>query len=358
MSKGKRERWVRGPGERLGRGDLSGLAIALDSGRPSTGNGVQCLKCEQPEIENLNKAERDGTFVLPMSGEEVIECRPTRWFYLRAGAMALMFGVFLVLFLKDWRVGYPGKNEVYYTYKAFEKAEDQFAGKEWSAEEWEQEASSQKIFPDPNTILPAGVSHDAKWPSVLADYEVYSKAVAEEGSKAIPPLWASYTDKRGWSSSIPKKSYDVGKVQEQLYFGIGSGVLLLVTIFFLVRTSRRSMKVDGDSYYAPGGEVVSFDTIRRIDIRKWKTKGIAYLFSCPAADTPHADPDQASLQKVKVDGMVYGQFREEDGAPAEALFQRILQNFQGELIELEDEEHGFSEENVDNSGTEEESGGV
>ena len=118
------------------------------------------------------------------------------------------------------------------------------------------------------------------------------------------------------------------------------------------------MKVDGDSYYAPGGEVVSFDTIRRIDIRKWKTKGIAYLFSFPAVDTPHADPDQASLQKVKVDGMVYGQFREEDGAPAEALFQRILQNFQGELIELEDEEHGFSEENVDNSGTEEESGGV
>ena len=93
-------------------------------------------------------------------------------------------------------------------------------------------------------------------------------------------------------------------------------------------------------------------------IGKWKTKGIAYLFSCPVAATPHAAPDRVSLQKVKVDGMVYGQFREEDGAPAEALFQRILRNFQGELIELEDEEHGFLEENVDNSGAEEESGGV
>ena len=286
-----------------------------------------------------------------MSGEEVIECRPTRWFYFRAGAMALMFGVFLVLFLKDWRVGYPRKNEVYYSYKAFEKAEDKFAEKQWSAEGWEKESASQKVFPDPDIILPAGVSHDTKWPPVLADYEVYSKAVAEEGNKAIPPLWASYTDKRNWSSLIPKKSYDPGKVQEQLYFGIGSGVLLLVAIFFLVRTSRRSMKVDSDAYYAPGGEVVPFDTIRRIDIRKWRSKGIAYLFSSPESFVPSRDSSRLSLKKVKVDGMVYGQFREEDGVPAEALFQRILRNFQGELLELEDEEEGASEENVDNSGT-------
>jgi hypothetical protein len=35
--------------------------------------------------------------------------------------------------------------------------------------------------------------------------------------------------------------------------------------------------------------------------------------------------------------MVYGQFKEEEGAPADALFQRILENFEGELIELVDE---------------------
>ena len=48
-----------------------------------------------------------GTFGTAMSEVETIECRPTRWFYLRAGAMVLMFGVFLVLFLKDWKVGWP-----------------------------------------------------------------------------------------------------------------------------------------------------------------------------------------------------------------------------------------------------------
>jgi hypothetical protein len=70
----------------------------------------------------------------------------------------------------------------------------------------------------------------------------------------------------------------------------------------------------------------------QIDKRKWETKGLATI--------TYSDENGAS-SKVKVDGMVYGQFKEENGAPAEALFQYILVNFEGELIELvvdEDEE--------------------
>ena len=66
--------------------------------------------------------------------------------------------------------------------------------------------------------------------------------------------------------------------------------------------------------------------MRRIDKRKWESKGLAYVY--------YEDQD-GGMKKAKVDGMVYGQFREEDGAPAERLFRRILQNFSGELIELE-----------------------
>ena len=47
--------------------------------------------------------------------------------------------------------------------------------------------------------------------------------------------------------------------------------------------------------------------------------------------------------------MVYGQFREEDGAPAEALFQQVLANFQGELIELVEDEDEDEEEESDGS---------
>ena len=289
-----------------------------------------------------------GTFAAAMSEVETIECRPTRWFYLRAGAMVLMFGVFLVLFLKDWKVGWPKKNEIYYTFKAFETAKERFAEKEWSAEDWEKETRAERIFPEETAediILPEGVDPDARWQVVLNDYAGYGKALEEEGKKAIPPLWAKYTDERGWNSSIPKKSYEAAKIQEQLYYGIGSGVLLLITGFFLIRTSRRTMKVDGEAYYAPGGARISFSSVRRIDVRKWGVKGLAYLFY-----REEGAPEESALRKSKIDGMVYGQFKQEEGAPAEALFQRILDNFRGELIELIEPREDEAESGAEDAG--------
>ncbi len=282
-----------------------------------------------------------------MKGAEIIKCRATKWFYLRVCAMVVMFGVFLVLFLKDWKIGWPTKNEVFYTYKAFEKAEELFNEREWGAEEWESEVAQQEVFPAGNVVLPAHVDRAEKWPLQLADYTDYSASVIEEGNKTIPPMWASYTHGRGWSSAIPEKSYDSGKIQEQLYYAIGSGVLLIGALFLLVRNSRRSMRVDDEAFYAPSGERVPFCAIRKIDVRKWRTKGLAYLFF---EDDSHKKPKNGTLMRAKVDGMVYGQFRKENGAPAEALFQRILQNFKGELVELVDDEPESNGENVDNYG--------
>ncbi|MGB0775675.1 MAG: hypothetical protein ACPGUY_07500, partial [Akkermansiaceae bacterium] len=50
--------------------------------------------------------------------------------------------------------------------------------------------------------------------------------------------------------------------------------------------------------------------------------------------------DGEEEKTAKIDGMVYGQFKEEDGAPAEKLFARVMENFKGEVIEYveEDEE--------------------
>jgi hypothetical protein len=196
-------------------------------------------------------------------------------------------------------------------------------------------ASAQKIgCPAEEDVLPAEVDREATWPAILTDYEGYKKAVAEEGNQVTPPLWASYTAERGWSSGEPGKAYSEGKINEQLYDGIGSGVLMLVGLFFLVRTSRRTMKVDEEAYYAPAGQRVAFAGIRRIDMRKWETKGLAYLYY----------EDGANVKKLKVDGMVYGQFKAEDGAPAERLFTRILDNFSGELVELESDEDDESQD--------------
>ena len=41
--------------------------------------------------------------------------------------------------------------------------------------------------------------------------------------------------------------------------------------------------------------------------------------------------------------MVYGQFKKEEGAPAEALYQQVLANFKGEIIEFVSEKEEGSE---------------
>ena len=88
------------------------------------------------------------------------------------------------------------------------------------------------------------------------------------------------------------------------------------------------MKVNSRGYYPPGGDVIPFEKIIRLDKRKWETKGLATL--------TYLDGEEE--KKTKIDGMVYGQFKSEEGAPAESLFQKVLSKFQGELIELVEEE--------------------
>ena len=101
-------------------------------------------------------------------------------------------------------------------------------------------------------------------------------------------------------------------------------------LFFLIRTSGRSMKVNAEGYTAPGGKVIPFESIFKIDKRKWKGKGIAWVFYKDA---------NGEEKKAKVDGMVYGQFDDDDPHNAEVLYQRIEASVIGvELIDFEEDE--------------------
>ena len=274
-----------------------------------------------------------------MSTTDTLICRPTKWFLWRAVAMLALFGIFTVLFFRDWKVGYPEKNVVFYTYEAFEKARTEFREREeagQTAAQWEAFAGAQKIgFPDEPGVVPEGTDLDSPWPDVLVGYEGYKKAVVDGGKKKLAPAWLDYSDAQGWSSDPPESGKDKGTIQQQLYIGCFTAVLTLLAAFYLLRTGRRAMAVDGEAFYAPGGEKIPFGKIRRIDARKWAAKGLAYLYY---------EGEGEALKKAKVDGMVYGQFREEDGAPAEELYQRILKNFSGELVELEPDEDEEDEE--------------
>ncbi|WP_411845312.1 hypothetical protein AAFN60_16335 [Roseibacillus persicicus] len=289
-----------------------------------------------------------------MSDSTELVCKPTKWFLWRAVAMAVMFGVGAFMFFKDWKWGYPEKNVERYHFLAFEQAKEDFAkhleeGK--SPAEWEEYASTQKIFrpvdkdgekvEEVAPTVPADTDFEKTWPDILADFETYSPLYEQGKNIASPPGWKEFSNSGGrkWDEKSADQLKSEAKIKEQLYIGIFCTVLFVLALFFFLRTLGRSMKVDSAGFTAPGGKLIPYGDIKRIDARKWDTKGLAYLYY----------NDGGSEKKAKVDGMVYGQFKKEEGEPAQKLYDRILSNFHGELIELapeEDEEPENEEKKV------------
>ena len=286
-----------------------------------------------------------------MSDSNELVCKPTKWFLWRALAMALMFGVGAYMFFKDWKWGYPEKNVERFYFLAFEDAKEDFTehlklGK--TPAEWESFAESQKIFrvndesgdemSDVEAIVPADTEFDTRWPEIIADFETYQPLYESGKNTASPPGWKKFSnsDGRKWAEKSDKSLKTEGKIKEQLYIGVFCSLLFVGALFFFLRTTGRSMRVDEAGYTPPGGKLIPFGDMKRIDARKWDTKGLAYVFY----------EQGGSEKKAKIDGMVYGQFKKEEGEPAQKLYERILSNFKGELIELapDDEEEEKIEE--------------
>lgn len=253
-----------------------------------------------------------------LSGSEII-CRPTKWFVWRALLMLVMFGGFGTYFLYDWKIGYPKKNYIVANYQAFTVAGQTWAndGARREPEAWKKFVSSQTIpFNGDQSLYPSDTDFEEKWPEILIKI----------GDSNSSELWKEYSKEKGWPQQIDpdEDGKSKRKINEQIWAASACFILTTLTLFFLIRTKGRVMKVDDEGYYPPGGVLIRFSDITKLDKRKWETKGLATL-------TYRAGEEK---RKAKIDGMVYGQFKEEDGAPAEALFQRILANFEGELIEL------------------------
>jgi hypothetical protein len=99
--------------------------------------------------------------------------------------------------------------------------------------------------------------------------------------------------------------------------------LSLAALFFLLRTMGRSIRADGDSLTSPAGKRVPYRDLRTLDLRKWDTKGLAFLDY----------ESESGKGRIRLDGLTYGGFKKEDGEPAESLMRRIRANFSGEILE-------------------------
>jgi hypothetical protein len=180
------------------------------------------------------------------------------------------------------------------------------------------EASTVEIPADP-ALLPPGTPRPLPWPEILKDH-----ARLREGKWY--DLWLEYTAERKLPAKPAEHLYDAGKVREQLLAGGVCAVLAAGALWVLVRTLGRSIEVDDEGIKAAGGPKVAWREVKRLDRRKWMNKGLAYAFYEAGGRE----------RRLRLDGLTYGGFKEEQGAPAERMMERLMANFSGELIDYEE----------------------
>ncbi len=86
--------------------------------------------------------------------------------------------------------------------------------------------------------------------------------------------WTELAAKEGWPAKPQTEPLDIG---QQYFFGGFAGAIALGIGVWVLISIRRSVRSDADSVYGATGRRVPFDAVRRIDMRKWDSKGIAVL---------------------------------------------------------------------------------
>lgn len=240
---------------------------------------------------------------------------------MRAAAVLVMFGVFAVLFYVDGSTGYRKKNLGFYMHATFKKAHDDFArmnaGGALTADEWKEYAREQEVsLPKDGSVLPADLELPVSWPELLWDYEKMKPLDWHR-------LWLDYTAEEKMSSNPPERPYDAGKIHEQWVVFWICLALVMGASFFLLRTVRRSLRADDEGVTGADGKTVAYGDMQRLDLRKWDTKGLAFI----------EYDGSGGKGRMRIDGLTYGGFKKEQDEPAERLMKKIRSRFSGEILE-------------------------
>ena len=256
-----------------------------------------------------------------MNSSDPIVCKPTPWFLFRALVMLLMFGVFAVFFYIDGSKGYREKNEAFYLHATFKTADAEFSklnsGGTLTPAEWKTHAEKQTVrFPEDPSLLPADLKLPMSWPPILHDFD---RMKSLQWNK----LWLEYSKTRGFAAKPAEEPYDARKIGEQWVVFCICFALAVAAAFILLRTLGRSISADREGITTQQGKRVPYTDLKTLDLRKWDTKGLAFL-----------DYEGISGKgRIRIDGLTYGGFKKENDEPAERLMRLIRSHFSGEILE-------------------------
>ncbi len=254
-----------------------------------------------------------------MTNNSII-CRPTRDTFVRFAIVLAAFFGFGLYFFYDGAIGYRKANEIYFSYQAFANLGSEACNSvPWGAERALQpllkaEQVAGEWMMEGKYPLPASCAAATSTPPEATDFEAMKKSWAD--------CWTAYTARMHYPVKPAEHAFDTAAIREQW---IAGGVCMLIScliLYFICRTARRTMQLEGDTVTAAGQQFMVSD-ITCLDLRQWGKgyKGIAYA--------------TVKGKKIRLDGMTYGGFSPDAGQPAEMFMQALLTRYKGNIMEYE-----------------------
>lgn len=263
-----------------------------------------------------------------MSQPNII-CKATTDTFIRFGIVILAIFGFSLYFVYDGAIGYRKKNEAICSYNAFAKLGGE-ASKTEDAEAWTQQRKERPLLTTEQAADGAlsAVEGNARYP-LPAECEAAiccpEEAMDLKAMQQWSTCWAKYSARKGMPLTPGDHAYDAAAIREQWIGSVVGFALVMVGLYFVVRTHKRELALRGDQVTA-AGQQFSISDIETIDLRQWGTgfKGVAYF--------------TVKGKRIRIDGMTYGGFSQEKGEPAEQFMKAVLAQYQGDIIEYEQTE--------------------
>ena len=201
-----------------------------------------------------------------------------------------------------------------------DKAEDAFRNGQQRKTTWEDYAKIKKYPKDKESAMQRGGDG-------LNEFEGYYNAFAAATDKRD---WAVYgvisSNEKGWEVKDPK-SHSTSEIKGQITIGF---CLWIGAIFIFVNAlinSRRVLVADADNLVSEKGEIIPFQSIFRIDTRKWAKKGLAYVFY---------EEGESSRKRAVIDDLKF--------IGADLILDRLKGRISGEIVEAVNSKEPSAEE--------------
>jgi len=316
-----------------------------------------------------------------MTSSEKIICRVAFWYYRRMALMLLLTVGGGGWFFYDGKYSWPAKNIVYFAKEAFDsggraetwpefkdslpqKAQGVNIGEEsmgllqkahsdggddqtWL--EFSKSTKGKSVLKKINEVTAQdayinGQKRNITWED-YAELKQYSKDKESAVQSGVDGLnlfegcynafaaatakrdWAVYgvvsSGQQGWEVKNPK-FHSASEIKGQIIIAFCLWVCAVCVFVNALINSRRVLIVDGDNLVSEKGETISFQSIYRIDTRKWAKKGLAYVFY---------DEGDGAKRRAVIDDLKF--------VGADVILDRLKDGISGEIVEVfETEQQG------------------